>query len=82
MRKRIQEEWEKFHDRVMPLGAGEIQRRETRRAFFAGAAALFSILNRNVEGGSGEPTADEMAVMDDLSEEIQEYGRELARDIS
>ncbi len=38
----IAAEWERFKQ-ILPAGASEVQRVETRRAFFAGAASMFKL---------------------------------------
>lgn len=44
MTKQFQEQWEEYDRRVIPLNAPPTQRREMRRAFYAGAVALFSLV--------------------------------------
>ena len=39
----IQEQWESFATRVVPKDAPAIQRKEMRRAFYAGAEAMMRI---------------------------------------
>ena len=39
----IAEHWADFERRVMPISAGEVQREETRRAFYSGAAAMLAL---------------------------------------
>lgn len=41
---RAQAEWREFEQKVIPPGAGEIQRREMRNAFFAGFASAISVV--------------------------------------
>lgn len=43
----IANEWRCFAQTVLPKGVGEVQRVETRRAFYAGAAAMFGVLMRH-----------------------------------
>jgi hypothetical protein len=40
----IAEEWEGYREAVIPKNAGEVQIMETRRAFYAGALALSTLI--------------------------------------
>jgi hypothetical protein len=77
MKRRIQAEWYGFEKAVLPATAGENQRIETRKAFFAGASAIFALLVKGVSPGTGEPTDGDMALMDDLAAEIRDFGEQL-----
>jgi hypothetical protein len=44
MSKSFEKSWVDYETRVVHPGAGEIQRKETRQAFYAGAMALLTIL--------------------------------------
>ncbi|MGE3857264.1 MAG: hypothetical protein AB7G21_09955 [Dehalococcoidia bacterium] len=72
----IADEWAKFAERVLPASAGGVQRQETKRAYYAGAVALWHRLQRIV---SDEPdmTADDEAIGEDLQVEIQDWLRDL-----
>ena len=48
-RKRIMEEWNVFREVVIPKDASEIQLREMRRSFFAGASMCFTLLVNNTD---------------------------------
>jgi len=76
MKKLIADAWRDFEIRVIPLDAHEIQRTECRRAFYAGAVSMWSGLLSVLEPGE-EPTAKDMAVMDDLKAEIDQYAKDL-----
>ena len=53
MKKPITEEWERFESFVVPREASDIQRKEMRSAFFAGALSLFnSIMNQLEDTGN------------------------------
>lgn len=41
----INDEWEDYLEKVLPSDAGEVQIRETRQAFIAGATSLVALLN-------------------------------------
>lgn len=75
----IKEAWERFAAECVPADAEDVQRVETRRAFYAGALSLFAGICGAVEPGEGEPTAADMAVLDGVREEFQAYEAELAR---
>ena len=81
MKKRIQEAWQSYEQKLL-VGVSETQRTETRRAFYAGAGTTFHALVSNVKGGDEEPTAEELAVADDLNTEIVEWMDGLARGLN
>jgi hypothetical protein len=71
--KRIERAWQGFEKMVLPPTAGEIQRTEMRKAFFAGASVLFTIMTHGVSDDP-EPTADDLVMMAQLDTEIREFG--------
>lgn len=64
--------WESYARKVLPQDAGEVQRRETQRAFYSGGIALLSTLMRMVTDGL-EPTDDDLQLMSDLQAEFDAY---------
>lgn len=40
----VKEIWDQYEKEVLPSGAGNVQRLETKRAFYAGAASMFNLL--------------------------------------
>lgn len=66
------EEWDKFARRVLPADASQVQKQETRRAFYAGAQ---SILFRVIQSFApeSEPTDADLQIMDDLHQELQDF---------
>lgn len=56
----------------IPLTAGDVQRREMRNAFFAGAQHLFSSIMSMLEPDA-EPTENDMRRMDLISSELNEF---------
>ncbi len=73
-RQLVAEQWDQFARGVLPRDAPEAQRREMRRAFYAGAQA---ILFRVIEAFAPEtePTAEDLQVMRDVHDELQEFGK-------
>jgi len=76
--KLIESAWNSYQRQVLPTSAGDIQRTETRLAFYAGAAALFGGLANGV-GDEDEPTADDLAMMDGIKAELDEWREEAKR---
>jgi hypothetical protein len=76
---RMADLWQSYADRVLPPHVSEVQRTETRRAFYAGALALLSATANNLSEGSEVSEADD-AVMDDLYEELQAFNRDVVAD--
>ena len=60
----------------MPWSAGQHQRTETRRAFYAGAGALLGTLS-NVLGPDKEPTESDLLIMQGVANELAEFRRDV-----
>lgn len=45
--RRLAKEWDDYERRVLPIAAGEAQRTEMRRAFYAGAQAMMGVVMRS-----------------------------------
>lgn len=71
--KRIAREWESYQQKVLPPDAGPVQIQECRRAFYAGARSLFTLLAVGVSPGMDEPTADDLNMMQEISDELDEF---------
>jgi hypothetical protein len=68
----IAKAWDAFAARVMPPNVSDIQRREMKRAFYAGAAVLLEIQLQVLEPGT-EPTQKDLAVMDRIAAELKAF---------
>lgn len=69
-RNRIHESWLSYTRKVIPQTAGEVQRRECQRAFYAGAATMFkAIMDVDVDG----PEEAALAEMDLLQSECLDF---------
>ena len=54
----INDQWENFRDKVLPLAASEIQRIEMQRAFMAGAlCSIMELVNTQPEKQQGKTRA-------------------------
>lgn len=77
----IAKEWEIYRKKVVPANCSTVQLVETRQAFYAGAAVLFALLVTGISNDE-EPTAADMAVVEELAKEIDRFGIELMRNDS
>lgn len=70
--KKLEEAWRSYEARVLPGNASEVQRRETRRGFYAGAEVALNIL---LTGVSNEPeiTPGDEALMTGLQAELDQF---------
>lgn len=68
--------WDSYRRMVLPADASEIQLRECRQAFYAGASVLFETIMVTLDPGT-EPTASDMTRMDDIQAEVTAFGQEL-----
>lgn len=65
---------------VIPEDASPVQIKETRQAFYSGAAILFSVLMMDLDEDH-EPTDEDMQKMADLQNEIDAFGQEIDADL-
>lgn len=72
--KRIGELWIDYRTHVIPKDAPDTQIKESRRAFYAGAAALFQTLVTMLDPGT-EATDADLAKMDEIENELQDFGQ-------
>ena len=73
-RQLMAEQWDQFARQVLHPQAPAIQKQEMRRAFYAGAQAiLFRVIQ--AFGPESEPTAEDLQIMQDVHDELQEFGR-------
>jgi hypothetical protein len=73
---KLRKAWESYLRDVMPAGAGAIQREETRRAFYAGAASMMSL----VVGGMSETdevTEGDVLCLSGLADELEAHAAAL-----
>jgi hypothetical protein len=71
MLKNLLNEWEGFEKNVVPRNAPSVQRQEMRRAFYAGASAMFGLItNLDVENLGEKESAK---VLDNLQSELQRF---------
>lgn len=72
----IERAWDRYREMVVPPDAGAVQVDETRQAFMAGAAILFTAMLHGVSEGDEVQEADEK-LMADLQAEIDDFGQAL-----
>lgn len=71
-RQLMAEQWDSFARAVLPSNCGSDQRLEMRRAFYAGAQAILFKVIMSLAPDS-EPTADDLAMMDNLQQELSDF---------
>lgn len=74
--KLISDAWRDYEIRVIPLNAPEVQRTESRRAFYGGAVSMFGGIVGMLDPGT-EPTAEDLWKMDDIKAELDQYQTDL-----
>lgn len=71
-RQLMAEQWDAFARAVLPAGVDPSQRREMRRAFYAGAQGiLFGVIAAFAP--ESEPTEADLKVMEGLQQELSEF---------
>ena len=74
---RVAKQWASYRESVMHPDAGVDQVRETRMAFYAGCEALFAVMMTAFDPGP-EPTEADMAVMEEVHQELQRFAVSIA----
>jgi hypothetical protein len=67
-----------FRHQCIPADASDIQIREMRKAFFAGAQHLHGSIMAALDPGT-EPTEKDMIRMDQIYKELMEFSQEMKR---
>jgi hypothetical protein len=70
---KIEKEWRELAALTLPPDASIIQRMEMRKAFFAGAISMFSMIFSGLDPSSPDMTSADESLLDDLSSEMEEY---------
>lgn len=70
--------WTQYEKSLLdPANAGAVQRRETRRAFYAGAQALLGLLMTELTPGI-EPTDDDLKRLDSINDELKRFALDIS----
>jgi hypothetical protein len=75
---KLEAEWTTYRNRVIPTTAPSVQLVESRRAFYAGAWAFYSLLMNHLEPGANETPAD-MKFMEKLDSEMRAFRNKVQR---
>jgi hypothetical protein len=75
--KLIETEWQDYAKKIIPPGAPKVQIVESRRAFYAGARSLLTSLVK-VFGPDKEPTESDLAIMDGVQEELDQFYKDIS----
>lgn len=73
--KTVAEQWKSFRDEVMPPNVSRIQQQEMRRAFYAGAQALLTLMVVNVTDEMSDEEGGEYT--NSLSEELMAFAKDV-----
>lgn len=73
-RQLMAEQWDEFARKILPKDCSQTRRQEMRHAFYGGAQAiLFRVIMAFAP--EAEPTAEDLKVMDDLDQELKDFGK-------
>jgi biotin synthase-like enzyme len=73
----IAEQWDQFARAVLPPNCSVIQRQEMRRAFYAGAQGVLLGCVAAL-APEGEPTAEDLQMMQNVHDELSEFAQLVA----
>jgi hypothetical protein len=65
---------------LTPIHASDVQIKETKQAYYAGASLLWYALMQTLDTGT-EATDADLARMESIQEEVDAFGEQLDRDI-
>lgn len=74
--KHLAQQWASYRERVVPPDAGELQVQECRRAFYAGAKAVWRALLL-LDSGTEDATDEDLARMEGIGVELEEFGEDV-----
>lgn len=77
-RRTLKNMWVGFAEQAIPPGASEIQVREMKRSFYAGAASFKDLIMVCFDPGDEEPTEADMDYFGSLADEIDDFVIDLA----
>ena len=75
---KIEEQFKSYQEKVIPAGASAAQLTETRRAFYAGAAALMAFLKAIGESDRISESEGE-AMLVEIDQELLEFSERVKR---
>ena len=70
----VEKLWESYRA-IVPVEASHAQVLETKRAFFAGALAMWNAAMGNLFEEGDEPTDQDMRRMGEIQDELEAFGR-------
>ena len=74
--KHIEAGWKSLEQMAVPRSASDTQRKEMRKAFFAGASMLFTLVTRGMSEGDDAQQSD-MDLLNEIADEVNAFGAEL-----
>lgn len=73
----VAKQWESYARDVLPPGCSQVQRTETKRAFYAGAQALLMRILARLSPDA-EPTEEDMFMMHGIEHELSQFAADVA----
>ncbi len=77
-RQLLAEQWDSFARACLPPRCSATQRREMRRAFYAGAQGILVKILISLSSEAGA-TAEDLAVMEDLERELNDFAKAVSQ---
>lgn len=74
--KKLKRGWDRYLIEVIPPTAGEVQKEESRRAFYAGAVHLFATVMEMMTPGK-ECTEEDVKNMNSIHDELVDFKEEM-----
>ena len=77
--KHLEAQWTSYYEAVIPFGAPVVQVVESRRAFYAGAWALYSIIMNGLDAKSQDETPRDLELMATLDREMRDFNEDVRK---
>lgn len=79
-RQSIASAWADYERTVLdPIGAGQVQRREMRRAWYTGVAWLMDAITVTMDDTTPEATEQDLEYLDSVQTELEEFAAKMKR---
>jgi len=75
----VAEQWDSFSRAVLPPHVGYAQRRDMRRAFYAGAQSILYSMMTALSPKGDEPTEDDIALISNVTRELSDFAESVTK---
>ena len=81
MTGKFENEWRTYRKMAVPPNAGDAQVTETKRAFFAGASTVITLLASSCDPSKTEPTDEDSKLLENIWKEMDAFFEEDKKEV-